>query len=1014
MEKRTIYDLCTPRPDVLSGVMHESEFAADLAQVLTGSAPPEYRDPDLFFQNTYPTRGIKALLASVLARLQGSGEQTGSLFRLDTQFGGGKTHSLIALAHVAQGCQGVGNIDEFISADLLPTQPIRVAAFDGENADPANGRRLGGIRAFTPWGELAYQLGGDEGYRLVQRSDEEGVAPGSETLRELFGDEPCLILLDELALYLRKASASRRQQAAEQLSAFLTSLFKAVEATPKVALVFTLALGKDGGSADAYASENQQIASFMAEAASISARKAALLDPTEDDETARVLCRRLFSTIDKQTATSVIQAYRDLWQRHADKLPKDLIDQIQERAEQFEQSYPLHPELMQTLTEKTATLDNFQRVRGMLRLLARTVARLWDQRPDDATAIHLHHLDPGYEPVRHEVVVRMEQRNLVPAIKAEVASVTGEPPALGGELDRAHYTGLPPYGSYMGRAIFWHTLAYPHNVSGATSEQLRFALLSPAMDLSFIDDARKRFIAESAYLDDRPNEPLRFLHTPNLTQIIRRQENQIDPAEVRSQINDRIRHLFAGKNLNLVPFASGPHDVPEDNNDGRPFLVLLSQEACAIEPDDIQLPGLVEKIWKHKGGGADLRINRNNLVFLVADSQHMETMRQKMVRRLALEALLSADKMQQLADYQADKVKEEHRRSERDLAVAIQQTFRHLFYPSRNRLEGAQSDIGHTVIDAQQASEKPGNGQNQAVSQLQQINKLRLPNDNPDAPAYVRDRTQLKKGYITTASLRMEFMRDPALPMLVGDDVFIRGIRLGIEQGLYVYQKGELVIGQGDPEGAIAIDEQAQLFTTEYAEEKQIWPRPKKPKQPEAGAGQDEETRKKDPPPGDPGTGPVPGVRDDPKPATAPIEVEDVLKAALIQAFEQAATRGWKGVEAVTIRPFEAQDVLRALVVINSQSNAKKHVELSIDLETKDESVMEIKYDGATEDARPLKDFIDPQLRAAADFNLDGVFTIRFNEPLPAKVESINPLAEKLARVAFGSALVGLQPAEGE
>jgi predicted AAA+ superfamily ATPase len=148
--------------------------------------------------------------------------------------------------------------------------------------------------AHTPWGELASSLAGKAGYERVRKSDESHTGPGAETLAELFGGEPCIILLDELSVYLRKARNLHGNAAGEQLSAFLTSLFKAVESSPRVSLVYTLAIGKEGKASDAYSAENQFIADKMAEAESISARKATLLNPTEDNETVQVLLRRLF------------------------------------------------------------------------------------------------------------------------------------------------------------------------------------------------------------------------------------------------------------------------------------------------------------------------------------------------------------------------------------------------------------------------------------------------------------------------------------------------------------------------------------------------------------------------------------------------------------------------------------------------------------------------------------------------------------------------------------------------
>ena len=140
----TIFEACRPRSDVLRGSVTEADFAADLAQVILDQGSKEYTDPKRFFANTYPTRGLKALLANVCGRLTGSGDEVAAIFRLDTSYGGGKTHGLIALTHAARGMQGVPNVAEFLDPKLIPQGNVRIAAFDGENADPANGRTMGG------------------------------------------------------------------------------------------------------------------------------------------------------------------------------------------------------------------------------------------------------------------------------------------------------------------------------------------------------------------------------------------------------------------------------------------------------------------------------------------------------------------------------------------------------------------------------------------------------------------------------------------------------------------------------------------------------------------------------------------------------------------------------------------------------------------------------------------------------------------------------------------------------
>ena len=418
---RTLFELCTPREDVLSGGIRESEFAADLAQVLRKEGPPEYQDPATFFANTHPTEGLKRLLDNVCRRLSGKGGEASAIFRLDTQYGGGKTHALIALAHAAESGRSVPTIAEFVDPAILPGEKVRIAAFDGENADPINGRAMGdGVRAFTPWGELAYALAGKKGYESIRKSDEGRRAPGAENFRDLFGGQPTIILLDELSIYLRKVHG---RDEASQLTPFLTVLFKAVESSPGAALVFTLALGKAGQPSDAYNPENQFLAERLAEADSVAARKATLLDPTSERETVQVLRRRLFKTIDQQGAVEVADAYRSLWAKHATELPPQKLHE--DRAGDLLEGYPFHPALMDVLTDKLSTLANFQRVRGMLRLVTQTVGHLWQQKPDGTYAMHLHHLDPGFGPTKNEIVTKLELPAFEPAIRNDVASDQG-------------------------------------------------------------------------------------------------------------------------------------------------------------------------------------------------------------------------------------------------------------------------------------------------------------------------------------------------------------------------------------------------------------------------------------------------------------------------------------------------------------------------------------------------------------------------------------------------------------
>ncbi len=1005
---KTLFDLCVPRKDVLQGQIKESDFAADLALVLDRKAPDEYQKPDVFFANTHPTQGLKALLKNVCLRLSGTGGEAASIFRLDTQYGGGKTHALIALAHAAGGMKGVANVGEFLEPRLVPHGNVRIAAFDGENADPVNGRTLGhGLRAFTPWGEIAYRLAGVEGYERVRQSDIERIAPGADTLRELFGGEPTLILLDELSVYLRAVHGRSEER---QLTRFLTNLFKAVESSPKAALVFTLAIGKGGKAVDAYSQENEYVAAQLAEAESVAARKATLIDPTAEHETAQVLRRRLFASIDDTGAAEVVDAYRALWDKHRAELPPTRTHE--DRVAELRAGYPFHPALLSVLTDKVSTLDNFQRVRGMLRLLAKTVARLYAQRPPQTYAVHLHHLDPGYEPIRSEIVTRLGMGSYDPAIRNDVASYQGGV-SLAQELDTKDYAGLAPYGSLVARTILWHSFAFNDQLKGASQEELRYAILAPDLELGFVNDARQKFIATSAYLDDRPTAPLRFLTEANLTQIVRRQEQQVDPNEARNLLRDKIREIFSGKELDLVLFPSGPYDVGDDIGDERPRLVLLSYDAESVPADVLKIPDLVDRIYRFKGANNDFRSLANNLVFLVADDAQKDAMRARMVRRLALEAMKHPERLKDLAPHQQERVNELYQRSEQELALAIQQCYRHLFFPSRNsQVEGATVDLGHAVFDVQSASERPGDGQQQVLRCLSDNNKLLRATDQPLRPAYVRDQTPLRRGEIATAELRNEFRKDPRLQLMLGDENFLQMVKLGIDQNVFIYRSGDLLWGQGDPPAVVKIDFSSFLYTLQYATEHGIWPRP-------APAPTVPGTPGNKGPGGAPPTlwpsGSVPAsggsastaAASTPGPAATPtFTAEAPLREALTRIWQDARAAKVERLAWLSLRVFDWQDAFRLLNVVNAVPGAQKKATLSAEYETTEGSTFKLEYEGHLADALPIKDFLEPQLRAAKDKMVNSTYTLTFADGLSLKADEPEKLTERLVRFAAGAALV--------
>ena len=801
----SVFDVCTPRKDIQEGLV-ESELAADLAQVVEGEASPEYVNPAKFFAGTYPTKGIKDLLHHVLTRLRGN--SSSAIFWLNTSFGGGKTHALIALLHAVRSPRSE-IISEFVDSALLPGEHVHIAIFDGQNADISSGHNVGdGIRAHTPWGEISHGLAGKGGYRRVDDSIHSS-APGADTLKELIGDRPTLILLDELAVYLRKADM--HSGAGKQFVAFLTALIKAVEGSPNAALVYTLAAGSDADkdTDKAYWEENRRL---MSELESVSSRKATLLNPTEEGETIQILRRRLFERRDESQVDIVIDAYRRAWKDNRDKLP-DVVDHPKTISE-FRDGYPLHPDILNTLITKTSTLENFQRVRGMLRILGYVVHNLWKRRDDIRTAaIHIHHFDLGNENMRLEITSKLKQETFAAAIDTDIACDDVNKTSMAQQLDKNHYPGMPPFTTYITRVIFMNTLAYNQQLKGVDVRNLRYSVLWPGMEIGYVDEALTRFRDRSLYLDDNPKKPTQFQAAPNMSQAILRAEQSLDDSDLEGEIDQRIKSMFQKGEFDLHRFPDGYEDISDDIS--RPKLIIPKYDKVTTSNPE-SVPETVKDIFQHKGIGKGIRIYRNNLVFLVAFEDEVDAMYEASRHYLAMSRLADPDSIAGFADYQQIIIQKKKDTSDVKVDRAILGCYKYAYYPAQD------GDLGYTTMDW-----KKYGGQRSLIEKLRSIQKVRTDKDKPDLPESLIERisTLRNNGKITTLDFRNEFYRATALPMLVGEGVFEDGIRLGIEQGVFIYKSGELLYGKGDPDCAITVDEDSVVYTTERARKLGIWPR---------------------------------------------------------------------------------------------------------------------------------------------------------------------------------------------
>lgn len=365
-----MFETCIPRDEILSGELSLDLFAAKLKLVVDGNAPKVYQDPEAFFANTFPTEGLRTLITEVFGRLAGTA--VGSpVIRLETSFGGGKTHDEIALWHIARNGRNISGLDRFNHRlEQIPTTPVQVAAIACQDLDPTNGdfHPETGITTYTLWGEIAYRIGGIGGYSLLRGSDEKKVSPGTGVLQQLIQNQPTLIVLDEIAQYLRKSKATivGNSDLSKQVVAFLFALMDLAGSCNNLVFVYSLA-----SSSDTFADETAE----LQETVRASARQERILSPSTDVEIYNIVKQHLFSRVDEKAARNAAQEYLNASRSSHVNLPDGCQDATYSQT--IESSYPIHPELFNLLTKKIASIPNFNRTREALRLFAIATRYLW-------------------------------------------------------------------------------------------------------------------------------------------------------------------------------------------------------------------------------------------------------------------------------------------------------------------------------------------------------------------------------------------------------------------------------------------------------------------------------------------------------------------------------------------------------------------------------------------------------------------------------------------------------------
>lgn len=810
---KAVFDTCTPRPEVLEGDLREDVFAARLKDVIEGKADRVYQDPGVFFENTYHTEGLRLLLDEALGRLAGSKPARNPVIRLETAFGGGKTHSLIALYHAARGFDPG---QRFVAPGLIPRPgSVRVVGIVGWDLEPRDGLSHGDVTTYTLWGELAYQLGGPEGYALVAASDRDRAAPGPGLLEKLIGGGPALIMLDEVARHLRAAkavgTATGRSDLAEQTVAFLMSLFEYAGSKERVAVVFTLA-----DPSDAFGTETEELRQQLGEARRLSARQERVITPTGETEIAAIVTHRLFARIDRTAANEAAAAYAAYYRR--------LLDQgatLPERAGWAEYArdmaacYPFHPELLTTLNRKTSTIPNFQKTRGALRLLGLAVRRLWTTRPADATLIHSFHLDLGDEGIAGDLTSRLDRPAFKQVIEADIVSPMLGSPAHAQAIDGAWLdAGKPAYARRVATTVFLHSLTQGV-ATGVDPADLHLAALAPGDDPVLLQKACERLV-DTGWFFDWDGHRYRFKTEPSLNKIINDEMAMVGQSKAKAELDQRIRQVWKAGYLKPQLFPSEPGDIDDDAD--KPKLAIMHYDAVtatATEP-----PPLVRHLFDHAGSQEGYRTYKNNVVFLVADKDQVANMVQVARRYLALGRIVGdATRLAEFSEADRQRLKKMAEAAELEVRIAITKAYRYLFYPSADAPQ-KHSNLAGEVLQPQDQGDVERDQTHVVVRTLKALNKVLAADDPPLSAAFVHAKAwDANQPMMPTDDLRRAFARRMALPILLDLNQLKKTIRNGISQGVWVYYDSAAQMGYGrsSPVPTVQFTDEALLYTPEEA-----------------------------------------------------------------------------------------------------------------------------------------------------------------------------------------------------
>ncbi len=771
-------EIVTPHKDVASGRYQQAEFAADLWQVHLGQGTDEYRDPIEFFRRTFLTESLKNMLKDGIQRLNGQGGDP--VVQLQTNFGGGKTHSMLALYHLFSGVSPttLAGIDAVMDEAGAATVPAaRRVVLVGNKISPGNPCvKPDGTMVHTLWGEMAWQLGGKKAYARIQADDEKATSPG-DVLRELFQEYgPCLILIDEWVAYARQLHDQSDLPAGgfETQFTFAQVLTESAKLAGNCLLVISLPASDTAGSPHTRADDvevgGQRGREALDRLRNVVGRVESSWRPASAEEGFEIVRRRLFEPMTDpdqfKDRDVVARNFSDFYRAQSAEFPPESRDADYEK--RIKAAYPIHPEIFDRLYTDWSTLVKFQRTRGVLRLMAAVIHSLWEK--GDKNPLIMPANIPIDDPRVQFELTRYLSDNWVPVIEKDVDGPNALPLQMDGDV--------PNLGKFaacrrVARAIYMGSAPLTKAAHrGIEDRRIKLGCVIPGETPAIFGDALRRLASVGTYLyQDGP----RYWYStqPTVTKLADDRAEQLkrDPDKIIHELNLRLRDDLKtmGDFSRIHPMPSSGQDVPDDP---EVRLVMLGIETPYGRESASKAELAAKSIFESRGNTP--RLHRNSLVFLAADKTRLQDLDEAVRKYLAWESILAEATQLNLDPQQVKQAQTQRSAADGAVKARLPETYQWLLVP-------VQKDPA-AMIDWQAFRLTGLDALAVRAGKKLQNDELMITSYAPTLLRMEMDRIPLWRGgnHVSVRQIMEDFSSYPYLPRLKNPAVLISAIQSGL------------------------------------------------------------------------------------------------------------------------------------------------------------------------------------------------------------------------------------------